>query len=201
MKVYSIDGIIPVIHPSAYVHPTAVLIGNVIVGPRCYVGPLASLRGDFGRIIMNEGSNVQDNCVLHGFPDSATIVDVDGHVGHGAILHSCTVGRNALIGMNSVVMDDAVVGENSFVGANAFVKAGMIIPPNSLVMGSPAKVVRELKEQEIQWKHKGTLQYQALTVRCLQTMQSVEPLTEVTEQHNPVRYDPDVVPKVRTKTP
>jgi len=115
MKVYSIDGIIPVIHPTAYVHPTAVLIGNVIVGPRCYVGPLASLRGDFGRIIMNEGSNVQDNCVLHGFPDSATIVDIDGHVGHGAILHSCTVGRNALIGMNSVVMDDAVVGEHSFV--------------------------------------------------------------------------------------
>ena len=138
MKVYSIDGIIPVIHPTAYVHPTAVLIGNVIVGPRCYVGPLASLRGDFGRIIMNEGSNVQDSCILHGFPESTTIVDVDGHVGHGAILHSCTVSRNALIGMNSVVMDDAVVGENSFVSANAFVKAGMIIPPRSLAMGSPA---------------------------------------------------------------
>ncbi len=199
MKVYSIDGIIPVIHPTAYVHPTAVLIGNVVVGPRCYVGPLASLRGDFGRIIMNEGSNVQDNCILHGFPESDTIVDIDGHVGHGAILHSCKVGRNALIGMNSVVMDDAVVGENSFVGANSFVKAGMIIPPNCLVMGSPAKVLRDLREDEIKWKHKGTLQYQALAVRCLQTMQVVDPLTEVTEQHRSVRHDPEVVPKIRTR--
>lgn len=199
MKVYSIDGIIPVIHPTAYVHPTAVLIGNVVVGPRCYVGPLASLRGDFGRIIMNEGSNVQDNCILHGFPESDTIVDIDGHVGHGAILHSCKVGRNALIGMNSVVMDDAVVGENSFVGANSFVKAGMIIPPNCLVMGSPAKVLRDLREDEIKWKHKGTLQYQALAVRCLQTMQVVAPLSEVTEQHRSVRHDPEVVPKIRTR--
>lgn len=199
MKVYSIDGIIPVIHPTAYVHPTAVLIGNVIVGPRCYVGPLASLRGDFGRIIMNEGSNVQDSCILHGFPESTTIVDVDGHVGHGAILHSCTVSRNALIGMNSVVMDDAVVGENSFVGANAFVKAGMIIPPRSLAMGSPAKVVRELRDDEITWKHKGTKQYQALTVRCLETMRLVDPLTEVTEQRSSVQYDPAVIPKVRIK--
>ena len=116
-KVYSIDGVTPVVHPTAFVHPTAVLIGDVIVGPRCYIGPLASLRGDFGRILINEGANIQDSCVLHGFAESDTVVDVDGHIGHGAVLHGCKIGRNALVGMNAIVMDDAIIGESSIVGA------------------------------------------------------------------------------------
>ncbi|MDB5958755.1 MAG: paaY, partial [Massilia sp.] len=124
VKVYEINGITPVVHPTAYVHPSAVLIGDVIVGPRCYVGPLASLRGDFGRLILEEGANLQDCCVMHGFPGDDTVVEVDGHIGHGAILHGCHVKRNAMVGMNCVVMDQAVVGEDSIIAANSFIKAG-----------------------------------------------------------------------------
>ena len=129
-KVYAIEGVIPVIHPSAYVHPTAVLIGDVIIGPGCYVGPNACLRGDFGRLVMEEGSNLQDTCVMHGFPGSDTVIEVDGHVGHGAVIHGARIARNALVGMNAVVMDGAVIGESSIVAAMAFVKTGMQVPPN-----------------------------------------------------------------------
>src|SRR3546814_5915025 len=137
LQVYAIYGITPVVDPSAYVHPGAVLSGDVIVGAGVYVGPLASLRGDFGRIVLMEGSNVQDSCVIHGVAENDTVVDIDGHIGHGAILHGCTVGRNALVGMNAVVMDQAVVGEASIIAAIAFVKAGMAIAPRSLVVGAP----------------------------------------------------------------
>ncbi|MFK3740263.1 phenylacetic acid degradation protein PaaY [Massilia sp. TN1-12] len=177
-KVYEIDGIRPVVHPTAYVHPTAVLIGDVIVGPRCYVGPLASLRGDFGRLILEEGANVQDTCVMHGFPEDDTVVEADGHIGHGAVLHGCRVGRNAMVGMNAVVMDKAVVGAESIVGAAAFVKAGMQIPPRSLVLGAPARVMRDVTDEEIAWKSYGTRQYHDLNLRSLQTMREVEALTE-----------------------
>ena len=177
MSCYEIDGIRPVVHPSAYVHPTAVLIGDVIIGPRCYIGPLASLRGDFGRLIIEDGANVQDTCVMHGFPGTDTVVEVDGHIGHGAVLHGCRVGRNALVGMNAVVMDNAVVGESSIVAACAFVKAGLEIPPRSLVAGVPARIVRPLTEQEIAWKGEGTATYQELTLRSLATMREVAPLT------------------------
>ena len=159
--------------------PSAVLIGDVIVGPRCYVGPLASLRGDFGRLILEEGANLQDTCVMHGFPEDDTVIEVDGHIGHGAVLHGCRVGRNAMVGMNAVVMDKAVVGAESIVAAMSFVKAGMVIPPRSMVMGMPAKVVRLLTDDEIAWKRFGTTQYHELTVRSLATMREVEALTEV----------------------
>lgn len=178
VKVYEINGVRPVVHPTAYVHPTAVLVGDVIVGPRCYVGPLASLRGDFGRIVLEEGSNVQDTCVMHGFENEDTIVEVDGHIGHGAVLHGCRIGRNAMVGMNAVVMDRAVVGAESIVAAAAFVKAGMEIPPRSMVMGTPAKVVRELRDEEIKWKSYGTRQYQELAIRSATTMREVEAYTE-----------------------
>lgn len=178
-KVYAIDGITPVVDPSAYVHPTAVLIGDVIVGPGVYIGPLASLRGDFGRIVLQEGSNVQDGCVLHGGNENDTVVEVDGHIGHGAILHGCTIGRNVLVGMNAVVMDKAVIGESSIVAAMAFVKKGLQVMPRSLVAGSPARIVRELSDAEIARKSYGTGMYQRLTLRCRQTMQAVDPLTAV----------------------
>ncbi|MFL6662741.1 MAG: phenylacetic acid degradation protein PaaY, partial [Rhizobacter sp.] len=144
MPSYSIEGVVPVVDPSAYVHPTAVLIGDVIVGPGCYVGPCASLRGDFGRIVLERGANVQDTCVIHGFPSHDTVVEENGHIGHGAVLHSCVVRRDALVGMNAVVMDDAEVGEAAIVAACAFVAAGVKVPPRSLAAGVPARVLRGL---------------------------------------------------------
>jgi phenylacetic acid degradation protein len=185
VKVYEIDGVRPVVHPTSYVHPTAVLIGDVIVGPRCYIGPLASLRGDFGRLVLEEGANVQDCCVMHGFEGGETVIEVDGHIGHGAVLHGCRVGRNAMVGMNAVVMDGAVVGAESIVAAMSFVKAGMQIPPRSMVMGTPAKVMRELKDEDVEWKSSGTRLYHQLTERSLKTMREVEAFTEV-EPNRPV---------------
>ena len=179
LQVYSIDGITPVVAESAYVHPSAVLIGDVIVGPGCYVGPHASLRGDMGRIVMEEGSNLQDGCCMHSFPGQDAVVEANGHVGHGAVLHGCRIGRNAMIGMNSVVMDGAVIGESSIVAAMAFVKANQIIPPYSLVMGMPGKVIRTLTETELAWKAEGTEVYQQLTKRCLETMMLREPLCQI----------------------
>ena len=196
MPAYEIDGIRPVVDPAAYVHPSAVLIGDVIVGPRCYVGPLASLRGDYGRIILEEGANVQDTCVMHGFPGTDTVVEVDGHVGHGAVLHGCTVKRNAMVGMNAVVMDEAVVGESSIVAACAFVKAGMVIAPRSLAAGVPAKVLRPLTEEEITWKRSGTRTYQELAVRSMRTMREVVPLTAAETDRPRIKVSDDVVPKI-----
>lgn len=179
MPCYSIEGVIPVIDPSAYVHPSAVLIGDVIVGPGCYVGPCASLRGDFGRIVLHKGANVQDTCVIHGFPDQDTVVEENGHIGHGAVLHSCVIRRDVLVGMNAVVMDEAEIGAASIVAACAFVPAGMKVPPKSLVAGMPAKVKRELSDAEVAWKLEGTQTYQDLTRRCLATLAEVEPLSAI----------------------
>jgi len=190
VKVYEIDGVRPVVHPTAYVHPSAVLIGDVIVGPLCYIGPLASLRGDFGRLILEEGANLQDTCVMHGFPGEDTVVEVDGHIGHGAVLHGCRIKRNAMVGMNAVVMDKAVVGEESIVAAMSFVKAGMVIPPRSMVMGTPAKVMRELTDEDVKWKSFGTRQYHELTVRSLETMREVEASTEVEPDRKRIEFDP-----------
>lgn len=179
LTVYSIDGITPVVDPGAYVHPSAVLIGDVIVGARCYIGPCASLRGDFGRIVVKEGANLQDSCVMHGFPGTDTIVEEDGHIGHGAILHGCVIGRNALVGMNAVVNDNASIGEGAIVAAMAFVKARMVVPPRMLVAGMPARIVRELTEQELGWKVEGTQSYQELTRRSLATMKATTALAAV----------------------
>lgn len=176
MPCYAIDGLVPVIDPSAFVHPSAQLIGDVWVGPGCYVGPCASLRGDFGRIVLHEGANVQDNCTLHGFPGGDTVVEADGHIGHGSVLHGCTVRRGALIGMNAVVMDEAEIGEQAFVAACAFVRAGLKLPPRMLLAGVPGKVVRELSAAELAWKHEGTLAYQQLARRCRASLVEVAAL-------------------------
>jgi phenylacetic acid degradation protein len=175
-RVYAIDGVIPVVDPAAFVHPSAVLIGDVIVGPGCFVGPCAVLRGDFGRVVVKRGSNLQDTCVVHGFPDRDTVVEENAHVGHGAVLHCCTIDRNVLVGMNAVVMDGAMVGESSFVAACSFVKAGTLVPPRSLVAGVPAKVVRPLSERELRWKLDATAAYQELTRRSLANMVEAEAL-------------------------
>ena len=150
----------------------------MIVGPRCYVGPAASLRGDFGRLELREGANLQDTCVMHGFPNTDTIVEEDGHIGHGAVLHGCRIGRNVLVGMNSVIMDGAEIGAESIVAAMTFIKAKMSVPPRSLVAGTPGKVLRQVTDDEIAWKSQGTATYQQLAVRSLRTMRAVEPLAE-----------------------
>jgi len=178
-KVYSIDGIVPVVHPSAFVHESAVLIGDVIVGARAYIGPCACLRGDFGRIVVEEGANIQDTCMLHGFPGKDTVVGAEATVGHGAVLHGCVLRRGALVGMNCVVNDNAEVGEEAMVAAMAFVKAEARIPPRSLAAGIPARVLRELTAEEIQWKKDNMHLYQQLAQRSSKTMQRVEALTAV----------------------
>jgi phenylacetic acid degradation protein len=157
MPCYAIDNVIPVVHPNAFVHPTAVLIGDVILEEGVYIGPFASLRADFGQIHVCKNSNVQDNCVIHGFPKSITLIEEYGHIGHAAILHGCTIGKNVLVGMNSVILDEAEIGENT-------------------IIGSPAKVVRDLLEQEIEWKRNGTNEYIHLTQRCINSLREVEPL-------------------------
>ena len=179
MPVYSLEGVIPVVDPTAFVHPQAVLIGDVVIGPRCYVGPGASLRGDMGRIVMGPGSNVQDNCVLHTFPSKEVRLEEDAHIGHGAVLHGCTVKRGALVGINAVLMDDVVVGEEALVGAASFVRAGFVVPRRTLVTGAPAREVRKLTEEEIAWKAAGTREYHELAVRCLASLQECQPLTAV----------------------
>ena len=198
LRVFAIDGIVPVVDPTAFVHPSAVLIGDVIIGPGCYVGPCASLRGDFGRLILERGANLQDTCVMHGFPGTDTVVEEDGHIGHGAVLHGCRVGRNALVGMNAVIMDNAVIGESSMVAASAFVKAGAHIPPRSLAAGMPAKVIRQLSDEEIAWKTEGTATYQDLTRRSLATMVACAPLGAVEADRKRIHM-PEVIPLVALK--
>lgn len=178
MPAYSFEGLRPVVAPGAFVHPDAVLIGDVHIGPKCYIAPLASLRGDFGRIVVGAGSNVQDGCVLHAFPGRDLILHRDSHVGHAAILHGCTVRSFALVGMNAVVMDGAVVGEGALVAAGATVPGGMEIPARHLAAGSPARVVRELDEESVAWKSNGVRVYQELAVRCSASIERVAPLEE-----------------------
>jgi len=178
-NIYSIEGMVPVVDPAAFVHPTAVIIGDVIIGPGCYIGPGASLRGDLGRIVIEAGSNLQDNCVVHTYPNMEALVEAGGHVGHGAILHGCRIRRNAMIGMNAVVMDEAEIGESSLVAALSFVKAGMFVPPRMLVAGIPGRLVRELSDEEVATKTEGTSIYQMLAKRSKASLRACEPLAEV----------------------
>jgi phenylacetic acid degradation protein len=198
VRVFSIDGITPVVDPAAYVHPSAILIGDVVVGPGVYVGPMASLRGDFGRIVIGRGANIQDCCILHAFPDRDLVVEEDGHIGHAAILHGCIVRRNALVGINATVNDNAEVGESAFVAAQAFVRAGFVVPPRSLVAGVPAKLVRELSETELEWKRGATRQYQELAVRSRATMTETVALTAL-EPGRKRYHDTSVAPLSETK--
>lgn len=176
---YKFKGFTPVVPKDTFVHPQAVLIGNVILGHGCYIGPGASLRGDFGKIVVGDGANVQDNCIIHSFPGQGAVIEADGHIGHGAILHGCTIGRNALVGMNAVIMDNVELGEESIVGAQAFVKSGTLIAPRSMVVGAPAKVIRDVSDKEIEWKTRGTAQYQQLAIDCLEGLVPTEPIRDV----------------------
>ncbi|MFC0602961.1 acyltransferase [Winogradskyella pulchriflava] len=179
--IYSFKGYTPVVHESSYVHPLAAVTGNVIIGKNCYIGPGAAIRGDWGQIILEDGVNVQENCTVHMFPGKSITLKESAHVGHGAIIHGANLGKNCLIGMNTVIMDDAEIGDESIVGAMAFVKAETKIPPRSLVVGNPAKVIKQVSDEMIAWKTKGTQLYQQLPQDCHNSLKAVEPLREVPE--------------------
>ena len=178
-QAYSFEGVTPVIDASAYVHPSVTLIGDVIVGPGCYVAAGVVLRGDFGRIVLELESNVQDNCVIHSRPDFDCVMEHRAHVGHAAVLHGCRIGRDALVGMNAVVMDRALIGERSIVAAMSFVKIGAQVPPRVLLTGVPARVVRELTDADLADKAQGTDLYIELAKRCLAGLRRCEPLAAV----------------------
>ena len=186
--IYSFKGFIPVVHETSFVHPLAAVIGNVIIGKNCYVGPGAAIRGDWGEIILEDGVNVQENCTVHMFPGKSITLKKSAHVGHGAVIHGANLGRNCLIGMNSVIMDDAVIGDECIVGAMTFVKANTVFEKRQLIVGNPAKAIKEVSDEMINWKTKGTSLYQQLPADCYESMREVEPLREIPKSR-PVQED------------
>jgi phenylacetic acid degradation protein len=177
--IYKFKGFVPVIHESAFVHPQAAVTGNVIIGERVYIGPGAAIRGDWGGIVIEDGCNVQENCTIHMFPGVTVRLQEAAHIGHGAIVHGAHIGKNCMVGMNAVVMDEAQIGAESIIGAMTFVKAGEQIPPRSLVVGNPGKIVKAVSDEMIAWKTKGTALYQTLPADCHASLEAVEPLREL----------------------
>lgn len=177
--IYEFEGIRPVVDASSFVHPQAVVTGNVIIGKNVYIGPGAAIRGDWGEIVIEDGCNVQENCTLHMFPGTKVWLKEAAHIGHGAIIHGATIGKNVLVGMNTVIMDEADIGDGSIIGALAFIKAGEKIPERSLVVGNPAKIIRTVTDEMLAWKTQGTAIYQALPKACFESLKPCEPLREV----------------------
>lgn len=186
--IYEFNGYRPVIHPGSFVHPQATVTGNVIIGKNVYIGPGAAIRGDWGQIIIEDGCNVQENCTIHMFPGVTVLLKEGAHIGHGAIIHGGTIGKNVLLGMNAVVMDNVIIGDNCIVGALCFVPADMQIPDRKIVVGNPAKIVKEVSEDMIAWKTKGTALYQQLPADCHSSLKVCEPLTEI-EPNRPKQQD------------
>lgn len=179
MAVYEFNGFKPVIKASSFVHPNATVTGNVIIGENVYIGPGAAIRGDWGQIIIEDGCNVQENCTIHMFPGTTVTLKKAAHIGHGAIIHGATIGENSLIGMNSVIMDDAIIEEECIIGALCFVPAKMHIPKRSLVVGNPAKIIKEVSDEMIEWKTMGTQLYQKLPEDCYNALIPCEPLRAI----------------------
>ena len=178
-NIFEFNGYKPVVHESSFVHPNATVTGNVIIGKNVYIGPGAALRGDWGQIIISDGCNVQENCTIHMFPGTTVLLKEDAHIGHGAIIHGGTIGKNVLVGMNAVVIDNVVVGDNSIIGALCFVPDGMIIPERKIVVGNPGKIVKDVSDEMVAWKTKGTQLYQQLPAELYATLKPCEPLREV----------------------
>ena len=178
-NIFAFDSFIPVIHESAFIHPNAVVTGNVVIGRDVYVGPGAAIRGDWGAIVIEDGCNVQENCTIHMFPGVTVVLEAGAHIGHGAVVHGARIGANALIGMNAVIMDNASVGAGCVVGALCFVPADMQIPPRTVVVGNPARIVKDVSDEMLAWKTEGTALYQALPGRLHATLRACEPLREI----------------------
>ncbi len=178
-NIFSFKGFVPVIHRSAFVHPQATVIGNVMIGKDVYVGPSAVIRGDWGGIVIEDGCNIQETCVIHVFPGLSMTLKKHAHVGHGAVIHGAHIGKNVLIGMNAVVMDQAEIGDESIIGALSFVPSSMIIPRRSVVVGNPAKVVKQVSDEMLEWKSNGTELYRSLPEELRKSMKSVRPLRSV----------------------
>lgn len=183
---YAFNGIRPVVHPSSFVHPQAVVTGDVTIGKNCYIGPGAALRGDWGKIIIEDGCNVQENCTLHMFPGLTVLLKEGAHIGHGAVIHGATIGRNCLVGINSVLMDHVQLGDESIIGALTFIKEGESIPPRSVVVGNPGKVIRAVTDEQLKWKTEGTLLYQQLPEQCKGELKKCMPLRKPVLQ-KPIR--------------
>lgn len=181
---YEFKGVKPVVHETSFVHPQAVVTGNVIIGKDCYIGPGAALRGDWGQIIIEAGCNVQENCTIHMFPGVTVILKEGAHIGHGAIIHGATIGKNCLVGINAVIMDNVQLGDESIVGALTFIKEGEIIPARSLVVGNPGKIVKQVSDEMIAWKTEGTKLYQQLPGDMYDNCMPCEPLHDKTEAVN-----------------
>ncbi len=186
MSIYSFNGFIPVVKASSFIHPKASVTGNVIIGENVYIGPGAAIRGDWGQIIIEDGCNVQENCTIHMFPGTTVTLKKGAHIGHGAIIHGGTIGENCLIGMNSVIMDDVVLEDECIVGALSFVPAKTTYPKRSLIVGNPAKVIKEVSDKMMDWKTKGTQLYQTLPKECEQSLRECEPLREI-EKNRPTQ--------------
>ncbi|MBM3185818.1 MAG: transferase hexapeptide repeat family protein [Bacteroidetes bacterium] len=186
MAIYEFNGFKPVIKPSSFIHPKASVTGNVIIGENVYVGPGAAIRGDWGQIIIEDGCNIQENCTIHMFPGTTVHLKKGAHVGHGAIIHGAILEENCLIGMNSVIMDDVIIGKESIVGALCFISANTIISERSLVIGNPAKIIKQVSEEMIAWKTEGTKLYQKLPQDCHASLLPCEPLTEI-EENRPIQ--------------
>ena len=173
---YEFNGYKPVVHKSSFVHPQAAVTGNVIIGKDCYIGPGAALRGDWGQIIIEDGCNVQENCTIHMFPGVTVLLKEGSHIGHGAIIHGATIGKNCLVGMNAVIMDNVQLGDESIVGALTFIKEGETIPDRSLVVGNPGKIIKQVSDQMLSWKIDGTKLYQQLPKECHNSLKMCKPL-------------------------
>ncbi len=183
--IYSFNDIIPVVHESSFIHPQAAVTGNVIIGKDVYVGPGAAIRGDWGQIIIEDGCNVQENCTIHMFPGITVLLKEGSHIGHGAIIHGATIGRNCLIGMNAVIMDNVVLGDECIIGALTLIKADTIIPARSVVVGNPSKIVKDVTDEMTKWKTEGTKFYQQLPKEMFESWNECEPLREKNKSHQP----------------
>ena len=177
--IYEFNGYKPVIDSSSFVHKEATIIGNVIIGKNVYVGPGASIRGDWGQIIIKDGCNVQDNCIIHIFPGKDVILEENAHIGHGAIVHGANIGKNSMIGRNVVIMDDVNIGNECIVGALCFIKGEMQIPDRKIVVGNPAQIKGDVSDEMLDWKTKGTELYQELPEECKTLMKECKPLSEI----------------------
>jgi phenylacetic acid degradation protein len=187
--IYEFNGIKPVVDVSSFVHPQAAVTGHVVIGKNVYIGPGCALRGDWGKIIISDGCNVQENCTIHMFPGTTVLLKENAHIGHGAIIHGATIGRDCLIGMNAVVMDDVIIEDECIIGALSFIKQGEKIPKRSLVAGNPAKIIRQVSDDMMEWKTKGTKLYQELPKQCITTLRVCEPLREEIGQQEQIKID------------